>query len=276
MMIMLIVYYFDVVCWYGMILCDLLLLIEFGCVIVLFGCNGVGKSMLLKIFVGELIGSVVLYGVCVMGDVMLNGELFVCIDVLWFVCLCVVLLQVVQLVFLFSVDEIVLFGCYLYVWCSGVMLYCDCDIVWCVFECVGVDVFVGCDVMMLLGGEFVCVQFVCVFVQLWFDYDMMEFGLCYLLFDELIVVFDFVYQYCLFDIVCVVVCEWQFGVFVIVYDFNFVVWYVDVIVMFVDGMIVVYGVLCDVMMFVYIVQCYGFVVKMVEIGDGMLLVMVFV
>ncbi|MGU7770139.1 heme ABC transporter ATP-binding protein [Burkholderia sp. MR1-5-21] len=265
---MLIAHHLEVARRRAVILRDLSLSIEPGCVTALLGRNGAGKSTLLKTFAGELTGSGAPNGVRVSGRVTLNGESLARIDAARLACLRAVLPQAAQPAFPFSVDEIVLLGRYPHARRSGAASRRDRDIAWRALERADADTLVGRDVTTLSGGELARVQFARVLAQLWPDDGHDTAQPRYLLLDEPTAALDLAHQHRLLDTVRTVAREWRLGVLAIVHDPNLAARHADRIAMLADGTIVAHGAPRDVMTPAHIARCYGFPVRMVETGDG--------
>ncbi|KWE62888.1 hemin importer ATP-binding subunit [Burkholderia ubonensis] len=253
----------------AVILRDLSLSIEPGCVTALLGRNGAGKSTLLKTFAGELSGRGAPAGARVSGAVTLNGEALAHIDATRLARLRAVLPQAAQPAFPFSVDEIVLLGRYPHARRGGSASRRDRDIAWCALERAGADMLVGRDVTTLSGGEHARVQFARVLAQLWPDDGGDDAAQPrYLLLDEPTAALDLAHQHRLLETVRAVAREWRLGVLAIVHDPNLAARHADRIAMLADGTIVAHGAPRDVMTPANIARCYGFAVRMVETGDG--------
>ncbi|KVD71360.1 hemin importer ATP-binding subunit [Burkholderia ubonensis] len=252
----------------AVILRDLSLSIEPGCVTALLGRNGAGKSTLLKTFAGELSGRGAPAGARVSGAVTLNGETLAHIDAPQLARLRAVLPQAAQPAFPFSVDEIVLLGRYPHARRGGSASRRDRDIAWSALERAGADMLVGRDVTTLSGGELARVQFARVLAQLWPDDGDDAAQPRYLLLDEPTAALDLAHQHRLLETVRAVAREWRLGVLAIVHDPNLAARHADRIAMLADGTIVAHGAPRDVMTPANIARCYGFAVRMVETGDG--------
>lgn len=135
------------------------------------------------------------------------------------------------------VCELVVIGCYLWYGVLGCFGVVDCEKVEEVILLVGLKLLVYWLVDSFFGGERQWVWIVMLVVQ----------DSCCLLFDELILVLDIVYQV---DVLLLVYClsqECGLMVIVVLYDINMVVCYCDYLVVLCGGEMIVQGMFVEIM-----------------------------
>lgn len=215
--------------------------IVLGKIMIIVGVNGCGKLMLLCLFVWLLL--------LIVGQIVFDGRLVY----MWFIkeVVCIFGLFFQFFVVLEGIVVVDFVGCgrYLYqkmlVWWS---MY-DYEVVVDVFDVIGIIEFVDCSVDEFFGGQWQWVWIVMVFVQ---EIDI-------LLLDELIMFFDVVYQVEVFDLFIDLSVLCGMIIVMVLYDFNFVVCYVDELVVMKDGCVYVVGVLQDVVIVEFVEEVFGFV-----------------
>ncbi|ALK35017.1 heme ABC transporter ATP-binding protein [Burkholderia plantarii] len=241
-----------------------------GSVTALLGRNGAGKSTLLKALAGEFHGVGAPRRVRVGGSVTLNGTPLDKLRAATLARLRAVLPQAAQPAFPFVADELVLLGRYPHARPGGALAARDHEVAQRALTLAGAATLAGRDVTTLSGGELARVQFARALAQIWPDDDLRhpEDAPRYLLLDEPTAALDLAHQHHLLATVRELARDWRLGVLTIVHDPNLAARHADRVALLADGGLLAEGAPADVMQPALIERCFGFTVKMIDVGGG--------
>lgn len=202
--------------------------IRSGELIVLLGPNGAGKSTLLKVCAGDIPSSE--------GIVTLNNKLLSLFTAKELATLRAVMTQSYEMVFSFSVEEVIAMGCVLYE--HQISYAMQQDIIKEVMEILQITHLAKRQFTTLSGGEQQRTQLARVLAQLWYPQDCQ--ATRYLFLDEPTSSLDIKYQYEVLK-VAKKITEKNIAVVAVVHDLSLACCFADHLILLQDGKIITEG-----------------------------------